>query len=180
MRLRTVKPTCNPISIAAILVGTAAIPASHAGAKSLDRSWSQDGQASYYGNHWVGHRTTSGARFDQNKLTCAHASLPLGTRLLVTADDTGASVVVTVNDRQPDHGNRIIDLSKAAARRLHMLGSGVADVTISPATDTDVRTYDAEQDQEVADAPDDAVPVEAAAYHRHVRHPRHHIRHPVR
>ncbi len=148
-------------------------------ARDLRPDWSQDGQASYYGDHWIGHRTTSGARFDQNRLTCAHASLPLGTRLLVTADDSGASVVVTVNDRQPDHGERIVDLSRAAARRLHMLGRGVADVTISPATAVDIRTHDPEQDGEVAEAPDDADSQDVAALEpsapiSHARHgPRH-------
>lgn len=151
-------------------------------ALALDHSWSQDGQASYYGNHWIGHRTTSGARFDQEKLTCAHASLPLGTRLLVTADDTGDSVVVTVNDRQPDHGDRIIDLSRAAARRLHMLGAGVAEVTITPATPRDISVADAEQDEEVAEAPDDDAsapvrPVHARLSHApHGRPHRHHVR----
>ncbi len=153
--------------------------ASPSHARDVRSDWSEDGQASYYGNHWVGHRTTSGARFDQNKLTCAHASLPLGTRLLVTADDTGASVIVTVNDRQPYHGDRIIDLSRAAARRLHMLGSGVADVTIAPATQTDIRTHDAEQDQEVAEAPDDASDQDVAepAPSARVSHARHGPRH---
>ena len=112
----------------------------------------QDGVATYYGNHWVGHRTSSGAVFDQDKLTAAHPTLPLGTRLLVVSEATGDSVVVTVNDREPDHGDRIIDLSRAAARRLHMLGAGVADVEISRATATDI----AENEDEVAEAPDDA------------------------
>ena len=139
-------------------------------ARDLHPDWSENGQASFYGNHWVGHRTTSGARFDQTKLTCAHASLPLGTRLLVTADDTGDSVVVTVNDRQPHHGHRIIDLSREAARRLPMLGSGVAAVPISPAIKTDIRSHDLEQDAEVAEAPDggDDTAMSAAR----VNHPR--------
>ena len=122
-------------------------------------SWVQDGQASYYANHWNGHRTSSGARFDQEKLTCAHPTAPLGTKLLVTSEVTGDSVVVTVNDRQPPHGDRIIDLSRAAARRLHMLGAGVADVEISRATP---REIDAENANEVADAPDEAVDQEVA------------------
>ena len=130
-------------------------------------SWSQDGQASYYGRHWTGRRTSSGAVFDPAKLTAAHASLPLGTRLLVTCENSGASVVVTVNDREPEHGHRIIDLSPAAARRLGMLGWGVADVVITPATTTDIasqanRAGSDEADQEVADAPDEATDQEVA------------------
>ncbi len=181
MRKRKVPAVSRrPLFWLAALLGLP-IVATHA--RDLRPGWSQDGQASYYGNHWVGHRTTSGARFDQNKLTCAHASLPLGTRLLVTADDTGDSVIVTVNDRQPYHGQRIIDLSQAAARRLHMLGSGVADVTISPVTGTDIRTNDPEQDDEVAEAPDTGDPsvraIRSARHHvshaRHDRRRRHHV-----
>ena len=144
--------------------------------RQLASNWSQSGQASYYGNHWVGRHTTSGARFDQAKLTCAHASLPLGTRLLVTADDSGESVVVTVNDREPRHGHRIIDLSRAAARQLHMLGSGVAEVTIAPATNIDILTHDPEQDQEVAEAPDDDALAPRPRVN-HARHGRPHMRH---
>ena len=126
-------------------------------------SWSQDGQASYYGRHWSGRRTSSGAVFDPAKLTAAHASLPLGTRLLVTSQDSGESVVVTVNDREPDHGHRIIDLSPAAARRLGMLGRGVADVVITQATATDIAGQPDETDEEVAEAPDEAADQEVAS-----------------
>lgn len=149
------------INIAAIVtlgaLGIGAAPA--LAADGLD-NWHQDGQASYYGRHWNGHRTSSGAVFDPMKLTAAHASLPLGTRLLVTSEESGQSVVVTVNDREPDHGHRIIDLSPAAARRLGMIGSGVAEVVVTRATATDLRQ--SETDEEVADAPDEADDQEVA------------------
>ena len=138
------------------------------------QNWHQDGQASYYGRHWSGHRTSSGAVFDPLKLTAAHASLPLGTRLLVTSEDSGESVIVTVNDREPDHGHRIIDLSPAAARRLGMIGSGVAEVVVTRATDTDLRQ--SETNEEVAEAPDEADDQEVAtprASAHHVSHVRH-------
>ena len=160
-----------------LLVLAATVLAHAADGRDLGANWSQSGQASYYGNHWIGHRTTSGARFDQSKLTCAHASLPLGTRLLVTADDSGDSVVVTVNDREPRHGHRIIDLSLEAARRLHMLGSGIADVTIAPASGTDILSHDAEQDQEVAEAPDDEQADAPTPSTPHVSHARRDQRH---
>lgn len=67
------------------------------------------------------------------QLTCAHPTLPLGTKVLVTSDTTGRSVVVTVNDRGP-FGGRIVDLSRAAAARIGMIGSGVASVTLQQAT----------------------------------------------
>jgi rare lipoprotein A len=82
------------------------------------------GVASYYGNE-SGSKTASGQRFNQNDMTCAHRSLPFGTKLRVSAG--GRSVVVTVNDRGPFVRGRVLDLSKGAARALGM--GGLARVT---------------------------------------------------
>jgi rare lipoprotein A len=82
------------------------------------------GVASYYGNE-SGSKTASGERFNQNAMTCAHRSLPFGTKLRVSAG--GRSVVVTVNDRGPFVHGRVLDLSKGAARALGM--GGLARVT---------------------------------------------------
>ena len=84
------------------------------------------GIASFYGNE-SGSKTASGQRFNQNALTCAHRSLPFGTRLRVTHG--GNSVVVTVNDRGPFVRGRVLDLSTAAARAVGITGSGVGMVT---------------------------------------------------
>jgi rare lipoprotein A len=82
------------------------------------------GVASFYGNE-SGSKTASGQRFDQDAMTCAHRSLPFGTKLRVS---TGRrSVVVTVNDRGPFIRGRVLDLSKGAARVLGM--DGIAHVT---------------------------------------------------
>ena len=172
------KSPCLPLWLG--LVGVAAIGV--APALAATDSLHEEGQASYYGNHWNGHRTSSGARFDQRKLTAASADLPLGTRILVTSQNTGDTVVVTVNDRQPDHGDRILDLSRAAARRLHMLGSGVADVAIAAATENDIRNeaaLDGETMNEVADAPDEDADQEVADGQAtpRVSHARHGPRH---
>jgi len=83
------------------------------------------GIASYYGNE-AGSRTASGQRFNQNAMTCAHRSLPFGTRLRVT--HAGRSVVVTVNDRGPFIRGRVLDLSTAAARAVGLTGAGVGRV----------------------------------------------------
>jgi rare lipoprotein A len=83
------------------------------------------GIASYYGNE-SGSRTASGQRFNQNALTCAHRSLPFGTKLRVTHGDR--SVVVTVNDRGPFVRGRVLDLSTAAAREIGLTGAGVGRV----------------------------------------------------
>lgn len=107
--------------------------------------WQESGQASWYGGHHNGRPTSSGEIFNQNLMTAAHASLPLGTRVRVTLQGSGSSVVVTINDRQPDHGRRIIDLSRGAATRLGMVDNGVGMVTLTSA---------AAEPVEVAEAPD--------------------------
>src|ERR1700709_2167106 len=84
------------------------------------------GMASYYGNE-SGSKTASGARFNQNAMTCAHRSLPFGTKLRVT--HRGQSVVVTVNDRGPFIRGRVLDLSTGAARAVGLTGAGVGHVT---------------------------------------------------
>jgi len=90
------------------------------------------GVASWYGRrfHHAG-RTSSGATFTGSEMTAAHPTLPFGTKVRVTSEETGRSVVVTVNDRGP-FNSRIIDLSRAAAASLGMMGSGTAHVTVAP------------------------------------------------
>ena len=84
------------------------------------------GMASFYGNE-SGSRTASGQRFNQSAMTCAHRSLPFGTKLRVTHG--GSSVVVTVNDRGPFVRGRVLDLSTGAARAIGLTGAGVGRVT---------------------------------------------------
>ena len=91
---------------------------------SSGRSFS--GMASFYGNE-SGSKTASGQRFNQNAMTCAHRSLPFGTRLRVTHG--GRSVVVTVNDRGPFIRGRVLDLSTGAARAVGLTGAGVGRIT---------------------------------------------------
>jgi len=79
------------------------------------------GIASFYGNE-SGSKTASGQRFNQNAMTCAHRSLPFGTRLRVTHG--GRSVIVTVNDRGPFIRGRVLDLSTGAARAIGLGGIG--------------------------------------------------------
>lgn len=90
------------------------------------------GTASWYGKHWQGRKTASGARFDVRKLTAAHPDLPLNTRVRVTNLLNGRSVDVLVNDRGPYVGERVLDLSEAAAKRLGMIKQGLAPVRIVP------------------------------------------------
>ena len=79
------------------------------------------GKASYYGPGFHGRRCANGEIFDMYKLTCAHKTLPFGTRLKVTNQKNGKSTIVTVTDRGPYAKGRIIDLSKAAAMELDMV-----------------------------------------------------------
>ena len=88
------------------------------------------GHASWYGSWHHGRRTASGERFDMHALTAAHPNLPFGTRVRVRRLDTGAEVEVRINDRGPFHRKRIIDLSRAAAQALDLLGRGVAEVQL--------------------------------------------------
>ena len=87
------------------------------------------GFASYYHDYFTGKVTASGERYDPNKLTAAHKSLPIGTMIRVTNIDNNKSVIVRVNDRGPYVKSRILDLSKAAAAQLGYIPSGFAKVT---------------------------------------------------
>lgn len=95
---------------------------------SLSGGSYQSGIASYY---WQPQRVASGGWFNPNAMTAAHRSLPFGTRVRVTNHSTGRSAVVTINDRGPYVGGRIIDLSSAAAGAVGMKGSGLARVSLA-------------------------------------------------
>ena len=94
------------------------------------RKFSQTGAASWYGRQFHGRKTASGETFDMNGLTAAHRTLPLNCYIRVTNKENGKSVVVKVNDRGPFHGNRVLDLSYGAAKRLGVTNAGVAKVSI--------------------------------------------------
>lgn len=87
-------------------------------------------EASYYGDEFAGRPTANGEIFNPEQLTAAHRTLPFGSLVRVSDAATGQDVVVRINDRGPFHGNRDIDLSEAAARKIGMLGSGTAKVRL--------------------------------------------------
>ncbi|HWN68448.1 MAG TPA: septal ring lytic transglycosylase RlpA family protein [Haliangium sp.] len=96
----------------------------------------QSGQAGWYGKHHHGRKTASGERFNQNALTAAHRTLPFGTIVQVKNLTNGRTVVVRINDRGPfGRKKRIIDVSRAAARALHMEHAGVAPVELRIVTE---------------------------------------------
>ncbi len=86
------------------------------------------GVASWYGPGFNGHRTSSGAIYDQDGLTAASTAFPLGSRLRVTNLDNGEAVDVTVDDHGPYVKGRKLDLSRRAARAIGMIGPGTARV----------------------------------------------------
>ena len=86
------------------------------------------GVAAYYSRDYKG-RTASGERYDPRKYTCAHRTLPFGTRVHVTDQRSHRSVDVIVNDRGPFTKGRVIDLSLAAASALGMTQRGLIRVT---------------------------------------------------
>lgn len=88
------------------------------------------GMASWYGPGFHGRRTANGERFDMHSLTAAHRTLPFGTRVRVRSLVTGKEVEVRVNDRGPFTRGRVIDLSRAAAEALGLLGIGVKSVLL--------------------------------------------------
>ena len=88
------------------------------------------GVASYYGPGFHGRRTANGERFDMHAMTAAHRTLPFGTLVKVTNLSNGKLTVVRVTDRGPYVGNRVIDLSVAAAKQIGSTHSGVAQVSL--------------------------------------------------
>jgi len=94
-------------------------------AKALGR-----GEASYYHHSLEGRPTASGEPYLGDRLTAAHRSLPIGSKVRVTDLQSGKAVTVRINDRGPFHGHRVIDLSHAAARQLGMVSRGTARVSL--------------------------------------------------
>lgn len=92
--------------------------------------WTQVGEASWYGDDFHGKATASGETFDMHKLTAAHRTLPLGTWIEVTNLENGRQAELRVNDRGPFVRGRILDVSRAAARKLGFLVDGTARVRI--------------------------------------------------
>jgi rare lipoprotein A len=107
------------LAVVAVLLGSTCAAISGAEAKSI-----QSGRASWYGPGFHGKKTASGECFNTRALTAAHRSLPFGTKVLVTNERTGRSVVVRINDRGPFAHGRVIDLSKAAAQAVGISGVG--------------------------------------------------------
>ena len=104
--------------------------------ESTDVPMFESGLASWYGAPFHGRRTATGERYDMNAMTAAHKTMPLPSYALVRNPANGRQVVVKVNDRGPFVKGRIIDLSRAAARRLRI--GGVAPVEVRRLTHDEI------------------------------------------
>lgn len=96
-----------------------------------DEVYFERGGASWYGIELHRRRTASGERFNMNALTAAHRTLPFGTRVCVRNLNNGKEVLVRINDRGPHTMGRIIDVSRAAAIALDLMGVGIKEVALS-------------------------------------------------
>lgn len=94
------------------------------------KGYKDEGIASWYGPGLHGKTTSSGERFNQNAMTAAHTTLPFGSKVRVTHLDSGKSVVVRINDRGPFAKDRIIDLARAAAQKIGIIGKGSGRVRV--------------------------------------------------
>lgn len=94
------------------------------------RNFRQQGVASWYGSKFHGHLTSNGETYDMYQMSAAHKSLPIPCYVRVTNLDNGRTAIVRVNDRGPFHGDRVIDLSYAAATKLGYSDKGVARVSV--------------------------------------------------
>lgn len=98
---------------------------------SQKQSGTETGLASYYSDYYNGKKTANGEIFSSSAYTAAHKKLPFNTKVKVTNLSNGKTVKVRINDRGPFIAGRIIDLTKAAAKKIDMVGAGVVKVTIS-------------------------------------------------
>jgi rare lipoprotein A len=118
------------IVLSASLVAALFLIGVDAQAAGVSAGHTQKGIASYYHNSLHGRKTASGQIYNKNKLSAAHKTLPLGTKVRVTDVKTGREIVVRINDRGPFVKGRVIDLSRSAAKELGIIQRGVAKVEV--------------------------------------------------
>jgi rare lipoprotein A len=100
--------------------------------------YTEEGNASWYGDPFNGRHSSNGEIYDMHKLTAAHRTLPFNTMVLVTNLSNGKTTTVRITDRGPFVANRIIDLSQAAAREIESIGPGVVPVRLEVLGNVDV------------------------------------------
>lgn len=88
------------------------------------------GKAAYYSDALHGRKTASGERYDEDALTCAHKTLPFGTKVRITRMDNKKAVIARVNDRGPYKEGFVVDISRRAAEEIGLIKDGVARVMV--------------------------------------------------
>lgn len=136
------------IIIALTLVGcsntpkkTVAYPKSHVKNSRFKVGKTIRGKASWYGDYFHGKKTASGEKYNMYNLTAANKTLPFGTIVRVTNLNNGKSVKVKINDRGPYIEGRMIDLSRAAFKKIAPLGVGVLDVEVTILNTSNIFRY---------------------------------------
>jgi len=124
--------------------------------KKINPGHTQKGVASWYGPGFHGKKTSSGEVYDMHCLTAAHSTLPLHTVVKVTNMENQKEVVVRVNDRGPFVGDRVIDLSLGAAKKIGMVKDGIVPVKIAVLGPTETKL--ALKSPETAPAPKNEKP----------------------
>ena len=133
VRLPFVAAVCLAAACASSRPVSTPPPAPSDGGSAARSRWTEEGLASWYGGNdgFEGKPTASGEIYDSSLLTAAHRDLPLGTVVEVRSLQNGGSVRVRINDRGPFIQGRIIDLSRAAADRLGLIGPGTGRVRLT-------------------------------------------------
>ncbi len=129
--MRVMKARVRLVALVVAVAAVAAAASCGASGASLGPGDRERGKASWYGEPFHGRPTANGEIYDMHAISAAHRTLPLGTRLAVRNLENGRSIEVRINDRGPFVGQRILDLSRAAASELGMLQRGVAEVEIT-------------------------------------------------
>jgi rare lipoprotein A len=123
------------LALACVLAGGCAKKSRRAPIAAAPRiGATESGIASWYGHPYHGRRAANGEIYDMEKMTAAHRTMPFGTWVEVLNLDNGRTVTVRITDRGPFIDGRIIDLSKAAAREIAMIGPGLAKVQVKIVT----------------------------------------------
>lgn len=130
-----------PVALLVAVLGAVAACVSHPPARKVWQGppapgWTEEGVASWYGGRdgFEGKPTASGEIYDSSLLTAAHRELPLGTVVDVTNLDNERTVRVRINDRGPFVFGRVIDLSRAAAEKIGLIGPGIGPVRVTVVT----------------------------------------------
>lgn len=124
-------PASAPAASSATAPGAAASAPAAPAVTAVTAGASESGKLAWYGRKFTGRKTASGEAYNPSALTMAHKTLPFGTLVKVTNTKNGKSATLRVNDRGPTQGDRVGDVSQAAARKLGMTRSGVIDAELA-------------------------------------------------